>query len=363
MKKYAIIIVLALLMFPLLASNLEETLESLSGAAAREYVKPMVTAFGSDMNAGWFHKAPRAAAFAWDLEFGIVLMGTLFTSNDKEFDVLGSFNFTRDQAERLAVEYQSMPYYNEMVNQIVSQSFEVHIMGPTITGPAYDEVTNENPIIILFPNQEITFQYEGETITRPLPQQSVLLKVGGLLEDLPLMPLAAPQLSIGTVYGTMLSVRYLPDVELTPEIGKVKYMGFGIQHNPQAYLPFTIPVNVALAFYNQTLDIGDIVKSSAMIYGLNISKTWGIKLVNITPYAGFSIEKSKMEFSYEYLTGVVGEPDVPESIKIKFDAEGKNTSRITTGLSFRIGLININMDYNIARYPSASTGVGFNFSW
>jgi hypothetical protein len=139
-------------------------------------------------------------------------------------------------------------------------------------------------------------------------------------------------------------------------------MGYGIQHNPAVWLPMDIPVDVALAFFTQTMDIGSIVTSSATTTGINVSKTFGAKLLSVTPYAGVAYEHSSMTFDYKYIVDST-EPDAPEYIRIKFDAEGKNTSRITAGLNFRIGLLNLNADVNVAKYPSVTAGAGLNFSW
>ncbi len=357
-----LIILLVAFGVTLFAATLEETLQSLSGDAAKSYVKPMVTAFGSDMNGGWFHKAPKAKLFGWDFEVGIVMMGTMFDDKDKDFNVTGRFRFTQDQAEQLAQSYAGEDFYDALVQTLSSQSFRIGIAGPTITGPSYNETTGENAIVGYFPAQPVTFTYDGSSMTQTVPAQAIPIQFGGLLEDLPLLPLAAPQLSIGTIAGTQLSFRYLPDTEITPELGSIKYMGYGIQHNPAFWIPFKMPVDLALSFFTQNLDLGTMVKSSATTYGLNVSKRFGLKLMSVTPYAGISAESSKMKFHYDYITNstMVG---VPPTLPIEFEVKGKNTSRMTAGLSFRLALVNLNFDYNIAKYPSASMGLMLNFGW
>jgi hypothetical protein len=346
----------------LCADTLAESLEALSGSAAKAYAEPMVTSFGSDMNGGWFHKAPADSAFCWDLEFGVVSMGTLFANQKKDFSVTGNFRFTQNQAEDIAGDYQGQPYYNDLVQYIMTQNFHVNIYGPTIIGPSYDENDPSSAVIAEFPDTTLTFSYQGQDTSILLTGRQVNTEVGGLLESLPFLPLVAPQLSIGTVYGTKLSFRYLSGVDITPELGKLKYVGYGIQHNPQVWIPVEIPFDVAAAFFTQSLDIGDIVETSATSVGINVSRTFGYKLISVTPYAGAAWEKSSMKFHYDYPT-LSTEPDAPEYIRIRFDAEGKNTSRITAGLSFRLGLVNLNADFNLAKYPSATAGLMLNFSW
>jgi hypothetical protein len=344
------------------AQTLTESLEALSGSAGKAYTHPMVTSFGSDMNGGWFHKAPADTVYGWELEFGLVTMGTLFTDKDKDFDVSGSFRFTKAQAEEIAQAHSTQPYFNDLVSYIMSRDFLLRIYGPTIIGPSYDETDPNTEIIAEFPEQTIVFDYQGLNQEILLSGDSVQTGVGGLLGDMPFLPLAAPQLSIGTFYGTKLSFRYLPDLEITPEIGKLNYIGYGIQHNPQVWIPAIVPFDVAVAFFTQSMDIGTIVKTSATSAGINISRTFGYKLLSVTPYAGAAWEKSYMKFDYKYVTNS-SETDAPEYLRIRFEAEGKNTSRITAGLNFRVGLVNLNADFNLAKYPSATAGVMLNFSW
>ncbi|MFO7659551.1 MAG: DUF6588 family protein [Candidatus Cloacimonadaceae bacterium] len=362
-KKYVLPVVLfALLLTSLQASDLEETLQSLSQDAGRSYVNPMVSAFGSDMNSGWFHKVPQAVISAWSFEVGIVAMCTLFIEDDKYFDVNGKFSFTRAQAEELAQDFADESFFNDLVNQIMLQEFELGITGPTVIGPSYDEADDDTAIQVHFDQQTITFTYEGETMQRELPAQSVKIPFGGLLDAYPAMPLAMPQLTIGTVYGTQASFRYLPEIVTVKEIGAVSYLGYGLQHNPAVWFTEPLPFDIALAYFAQKVEIGSIVEADAYNYGINVAKTFGEKLIHVTPYLGFSIEKSKMHFRYDYQTGSTTN-QIPEVINIDFNVDGKNKNKFTTGLSLRLGLLNFNADVNFAKYPSASAGLALNFSW
>ena len=69
---WAVIFIFALFLFSVVpAANaqeddskgegLEEMLENLSRDAGSMYIAPIVSAFGSDLNGGWFHKACRVS--------------------------------------------------------------------------------------------------------------------------------------------------------------------------------------------------------------------------------------------------------------------------------------------------------------
>jgi hypothetical protein len=174
------------------------------------------------------------------------------------------------------------------------------------------------------------------------------------------MPLAAPQLTLGTIAGTQISIRYLPDTTVNDQVGVVSYQGYGIQHNPAFWLPVKIPVDVAIAFFTQDLKVGDIAEVTGTTIGLNVAKTFGFKMLSFSPYAGVDAESAKMKFHYNYVANTaVGA--VPS--RIAFDIDGKNTTRATLGMNFRLGLVNLNVDYNIGKYQSATTGFMFNFSF
>jgi len=180
------------------------------------------------------------------------------------------------------------------------------------------------------------------------------LNVGGFLEQAEFIPLMAPQLSIGTIFGTVATFRYLPTITLNDDLGEFSYFGFGLQHNPAAWLPLEMPVDVSAGLFTQNLKIGDMFKTSAVAFGINASKQFGYEALNVTPYAGFMIESSTMQVSYDF---VVDTPTGPNPQKINFDIDGENVTRFTMGLSIRLLIINLNADYNIGQYNNFSLGI------
>jgi hypothetical protein len=189
--------------------------------------------------------------------------------------------------------------------------------------------------------------------------QVITLPIGGFeaISDLSFLPLAAPQLSLGTVFGTRVTFRYLPSITIDEELGKFKYFGFGIQHNPGVLLPTPLPFDVGVGYFTQTLEIGTLFKAKTTAFGINASKRLGVGPINITPYAGFMIEKSNIDITYDFVLdeGTIDEQVIP----IAFELEGENRSRITLGLSIRLLMLNFNADYNIGKYNSVTVGVMF----
>ncbi len=347
------------------AQSLDETMTKLAGSAASAYVNPIVTGFGADLNGGWFHKAPKAEMYGFDLEFGVVAMGTFPGDAAKTIPAgtTGDFRFTggpvgtNSQAEQIA---QNINNYSllttsqkqAIVDQIANQDFSVGITGGTIVGSKTDTIK------IVFPSQQITYNdpnFGSQNVNVP-GSEVAIPDVAGLLENVSVIPLGAPQLSIGTIAGTQLTFRYLPSVQINSDLGKFSYFGFGIQHNPGLWLANPLPVDIAVSFFTQTLKAGTIFKTTATAFGVNVSKRFGPGALNVTPYAGFMLESSKMTFDYTaQITNSVGTTPLP----IHLELEGANKSRLTLGLSIKLLFLNINADYNLAKNNSATAGLMF----
>jgi len=350
--------------------EIEETLKQLTQQAASGYLAPIITPIGIDLNGGWFHKAPPAKKFGLSLEFGLVGMLTTIPDDiDRTFSVTDTtFSFGDQQAWDLvtAIGIGDAAVEQALFDQITDQNFTVSIHGPNIMGASDDDIE------IDFSGADVTFTDPNTLLprTETLGASTWALGVGGLgfLEDLSFVPLAAPQLSIGTVLGTRATVRYIPTINLSSipgaslfldeDFGKISYFGFGLQHNPGVFLPTPLPLDVAVAFYTQTFKIGeDFLKVKTTAFGVNASKKLGIGPINITPYAGFMLEKSTIDIAYVYeIESLLG---TPQEIDIDLHFEGENKSRITLGISVKLLLFNINADYNIGKYNSYTVGLMF----
>jgi hypothetical protein len=318
-------------------NSLEESLAKITGDASKNYVAPVSSAFGANLNTGWVHGAPSAKLFGVDIEIGFVGMATFFSDENKTFSSSGSFRFDSLQAESIIPANILGAQRNAIRNEIISKDFNVSISGPTIVG------SNKDSVKVVFPGAVI----QGQT----LGQKTVVLPVTGYLEELPALPLAVPQLTVGTVYGTSVSLRYLPEIQINSDLGKFKYFGFGLQHNPGAWLPVPLPVNVSAGFFTQTMEVGTIFKSSSTMFGLFASKKFGPGALSIEPYGGFAFESSKIDVSYDV---VFDSPAGPQPSKISYSLDGENSARFILGATLKLGLFGISVDYNMAKYSSVS---------
>ena len=329
--------------------GLEETLGKMAEVAARAYISPIVSGFGADLNSGWFHRAPWATMIGFDLEFGIVVMGAFMDDTHRMFSSDGSFRFDFNQADQLAAQAANQGGFPQtqtaIRNAILSQDFGVTVSGPTIVGSKADSLQ------VGFPGKIINVNGTNYQ----LPSRAFTLPVTGLLEEASLIPLGAPQLTLGTFLGSQFTFRYLPEVELDAKIGKFKYFGFGIQHNPLVWFEEdALPFELSASYFTQSLKIGSLMNAKATAFGLNTSIRLGWGFLNLTPYAGFLIESSSITWAYDYQ---VDTPTGSSTQRIQFIAEGENSSRFILGASVKVLLVNVNVDVNFAKYRTFSGGV------
>ncbi len=329
--------------------SLEETLQQLSQTAAMEYVKPISSALGANVNGAWFHKAPKAKTFGFDLEIGLVAMGSFFPTQSTHFETSGQFTFSTAEAQNLVSGIGNAQIQNELIAQLTTTPSTVEISGATVIGSSTDYIT------INFPGG--TYQTSYGPVNLPANQVELPVAGFGQLADVNLLPMGAPQVTIGTVFGTQAVFRYVPKTTLQQDLGDLTYFGFGIQHNPMIWLgDDLLPVDLALGYYQQTATIGDLFSLKATAYGINVSKQLGFRFLNLTPYAGYLLEKATMQVTYQY---VVDTPTGPLTQDIKFDLEGENKSRFVVGLGIRFLLLNLNVDYNFGTYKSITAGLNF----
>lgn len=165
------------------------------------------------------------------------------------------------------------------------------------------------------------------------------------LWDTDFFPLAVPQLTIGSVFGTEATIRYF--TYENEDIGEIDLYGWGIRHSISQYIPLC-PVDIAAGFFQQKFSIGSYVEANALYYGLQVSKKISVLLL----YGGIGGEKSTIELDYEL-------EDSNE--KISFDLNGENKTRLTIGAGLDFKYVKLYADYNIAPQNVISGGIGFGF--
>jgi hypothetical protein len=323
----------------------QDQLKYLTDNAVEGFTLPLVNCIGSNLNSGWVQRVSTSKISGLDVEAGVIGIGSMFRYNDKNFSSKGKLILSENSIDQLVANLP--PGLKEATkNTLMSRKMNVTISGPTIIG------SDDETVKVFYKGGNVDVVYNNQT------QQ---VQLGSVTEDtqasgynLSLMPFAAIQISLGTIYGTKFTGRYTPPMSLKKEFGKMQSYGFGLQHNPMVWFKHQPKFDLSIGCFYQSMSIGDIFDSKSVQIGLFVSKSFGSKWIDVTPFAGLSVESSSTEINYIYQHKDNSGVTRNENISMYSNAE--NDFRLRAGVSFKFGVFAFNADYNFALNQSVSTG-------
>jgi hypothetical protein len=272
------------------AQSLESTLQQFGADAVKGYIQPAGDLFGANMNAGMFHSA-EISKTGFHLSFDIIGMASMVGDAQKTYTA------------------NAPPGFNPSTFQTAT------IFGGK-AGIATDAGTG--------------FTYHGT--------------VDGMVET-SVVPLAAPQITIGNLFGTRAIIRFIatPSVENFP---KATLWGIGVQHSISQYLP-VLPLDVAAHVFYNKFTFGDLIDFTGTSIGVEASKSFSILRV----YGGLAWEKSSMQLTYTPASTAFAPVDITMN--------GANNFRATVGVGLHIVFFSIFADANFGSITNFSGGIGF----
>lgn len=286
---------LAGLAFPASGQNtFEETIEKITSDNVRGYIQPMLDGYGANMNSGLSGSA-RISRMGVTFRLQFLGMGTLIGDAEKNYLATPPEPFAQEPVETATI-----------------------------------------------------FGGDGSVATHPA---GVQYRFQSGFIDAPALFFFVPQLTVGNIFGTQMTIRYAP----VPEIGdfpEVNLFGIGIRHGINQYLP-PLPVDFAAGVFYQTLAIGDIIDSKAVAFTAQASRTFLV----LTLYGGLQYETTDINLSY-YYTGPLPPGDESDR-QISIDFKGENKFRATAGLSLALGIMHLNADISVGKVTVISAGLGF----
>ena len=329
-----------------LPQTIGETLSNLSSNAVLKYSEPVISAFGSSMNSGWFTGLP-ATTNGVHAKLRFVAVGSFFTDDYRRFSYVGNLNLTSGQVDEILLssgyDPSTIPNYESIKNEILSKSWEVKFDGPTIIGRLDEHLQVE------FPGTEIQ-GYNIDSYTLEVTD------VKGYLNNIEIMPSPALQFDLGSVVGTGVSVRYFRGINLY-DLGIVNIWGGGIIHNFNYWFDDPLPIDIGFGYYFQNFKVGDVFTNTASQYGIFLSKRIGGR-ISIEPYAGLTYETSRSQIDYKYQ---FDSPAGQQELQLNIDYNGDNTVNLTIGTSINLSIFLINFDYKFGGTNTGTFGVGFGF--
>lgn len=315
------------------AQELEETLSQLGEAYAKAYTRPLADALGANLNTGLYDAPIGSSLFGFQLYVGVHAFGALLPEESEAFDLVFEGHVDLDA-------------------QVGGDVVTVHVPAVFVVNDAPALFGAEEPAVAT-----ITARYDT-TVSRfgiavPVSFDTTFTReiVGGLLTT-NVVPAAAPHLRIGTVFGTDLMIRWLPNIEIT-DFGAVEMFGFGVRHSVSQYLPI-LPVDLAVQVAWQRLNAEDtegseLISASTFAGSLALSRRVGV----LTVYGGLQTERSTLDVTYAFDAGEDVDP-----IPIAFDLVGAVTARGTAGFGLHLGPLRLHADYSVGRVNVFSTGLG-----
>jgi len=275
-------------------SSVEEALKQFVGETVKGYAQPVADLFGANLNSGFQHSAS-IGKNGFHFKFEIIAMGALVGDKQKTY------------------------------SQKAPDGFE----------PATFETAT------IFGGKAAVVQGTGNSagLTYRGTADGVI--------DTPIMPLAAPQITIGDFYGTRAVVRLLP----IPKVGdngfpSGTFWGLGVQHSISQYLP-SLPVDIAGHVFYSKVTLGDLIDASGISIGVEGGKSFSV----LDVFAGVSWEKSSLKLAYT--------PTDVNFSPVSIDFDGANSFRFTVGLGLNLGPISLFGDANFSSVTSFSAGIGF----
>jgi hypothetical protein len=302
--------------------DLGKQLSKVASQNAVNYLSPILTAWGADLNSGLYHSADLHDVLGFDV--GLKVGAVMVKDEDRIFDLV-----LPEQIRYGGVTLNAGVDYDKVISGV-----------PTALGDLSGKA-------VIVKSTSTFASLRGQTIfTTP---KGFNVKFASLL---------IPQAAVGLPFGLEVIGRFVPNIILPDDAGKVNFIGFGIRHSIDQYIPL-LPVDLSIHFMTQKLTISDmndrkIVSASGIAYGIEMSKT----LALLTMYGGYQIEQSEWEVDLynpdPSLTQFVGTPVSIDG----FHVDGKNASRFHAGVRLLLAIINVHADYSFAAQPVIAAGVG-----
>ncbi len=330
-RYFILVICIAAMTYQVSAQDLSTELSRVGELNVSNYVSPIFNGFAADLNSAFYHSADLHGVLGFDV--GVKFGFAMITDADKKY--------------------------------VFITPSHLNYLGGTLTaGTDYDASVSDAPTAVgakdanLFVKMKQTSTYYT-AFHLAHPNDDNLFEIPNGF-GLPAVPLIMPQAAIGLPFGLEVMIRFIPTVSAT-SAGKFNYMGFGLRYDVDKLIPMC-PVDIAVHFLTQQMnfksnDDKDIFKATGFAYGIEASK----KLLFLTVYGGLQLEKAT--FTLSKIDGNFTTPDgtntpftIPEMTFV-----GKDRSRATIGLRALLAVVNLHVEYSVAKNPVFAAGIGVSF--
>lgn len=289
------------------------------------YSTPLVRAFATGLNQGWYNTADTHKFPGGDLTLSVALVGA--PSADKLFTV--------DNTKLQELQLDGVP--------ATGKGDIPTFFGPTST------------------NQQFSL--------KDLPAQKYSAPPGIISR----IPVPVANIGIGLPKGFTIKIRYIPSINLDAVAEQLEFSsislglwGVGVMHDFKQYipglksLPFSMSVFAGYTKFNMNLvlDESQGQEGKTQVSSTTIQVLASKKLAVLTVYGGLGYDISsgdlKLKGTYTFNTSLG-----PTSINDPVDfSTSVSSPRITAGLRLKLGPITLHGDYTQAKYSAITAGFG-----
>ncbi len=310
---------------PLLAQTAQDQLRVLAGENAEGYLRPAAEGLGRALSAGLFDRARVLPALHVDA--GIRVAGSFRADDDRLFEARLPENVTWSHPTLGSRSYDD-PY----------RSATGDLTTPTVMG--------EGPGVLLEPQgafrQDLIAAGEN-------PDNWRIAFPSGL--DFSIIPAATLHLSVGVGFGSEITLRYLPSLEVSPDLGSWSGRGFGFRHEISQWLPS--PLDLSVGVGSQELESDGFFEAQALEGWLLAGRGLG----PLSVYGAAGVRRTSVDVRYraENPGNVPGLP--ADGVEVAFSVDPGMQATWGAGVRLQLLLLNLAGQYNGGDHGSFSVKV------
>lgn len=303
------------------------------------YAEPFFKGFGTGINGGWTNTAKTKKLFR--LEVRVSASAVFVPSADKTFDIT-----------QIGLSNQIRP----STSNHIAPTF-----GGNVTAPSIDVYSTGGSKIA-------TFQLPSGTSS--------------------IIPAPQIQATLGLVFNTDVTLRYLPTINIGDKYGKVDMIGFGVKHDIMqdfGVVGKLVPFDLALAFGYTKLsytfpltvnpDQGSTPKDASQstdfsnqrveghFSGVNVSAIISKKLLFFTPFASVGYSSASTDIgmlgNYPFTNGTNGVTATYTTYNNPISINETSISGLRADIGFQLDFIVLKLyaSYSAAQYSSINGGI------
>jgi len=176
--------------------------------------------------------------------------------------------------------------------------------------------------------------------------------------DVPAIPFAVIRAGLGVGFGTEVSLRFMPGIEVNEDVGDVGAFGFAVTHSLDRWFPAPIPVDLAAFGGYQNFTVGDYADAATTTFGVSVGK--GLGPLSIYGLGQYESPSTDLEYTVENPGNE--NPALPDDgTRIAFSPDLEAGTRFGLGLQLDLMILELAAEYSSGDYDAVTGRVSISF--